>query len=75
MFDYQLFGSKGTELKDVATYFYDADDVVDYAGDLKPGASYKVYFYILYDGDGKYSIDFDNYEEEASVEFDVTKSI
>lgn len=74
MFDYQLFGSKGTELKDVATYFYD-EDAVDYAGDLKPGASYKVYFYILYDGDGKYSIDFDNYEEEASVEFDIAKSI
>lgn len=70
MFYYSLFGSKGTELNGVAAYF---DDVIDFAGDLKPGASYKSYFYILYDGNGKYSIDFDNYKQELSVEFNVTK--
>lgn len=70
MFYYTLFGSQGTELDDITAYF---DDSVDFAGDLKPDASYKTYFYILYDGDGKYSIDFDNYSEQLSVEFDVTK--
>lgn len=70
MFYYDLFGSQGTELDGISAYF---DNTVDYAGDLKPNASYKAYFYILYDGDGKYSIDFDNYSQKLSVEFDVTK--
>lgn len=70
MFYYSLFGSKGTELDSITSYF---DDPIDFAGDLKPEASYKTYFYILYDGDGSYSIDFDNFSEEKSVEFDVTK--
>ena len=70
MFYYDLFGSKGTELDSVSAYF---DEAVDYAGDLKPGASYKTYFYILYDGNGNYSIDFDNYSQELSVEFNITK--
>lgn len=70
MFFYKTFGTQGTELDSITAYF---DDVVDYAGELKPGASYKTYFYILYDGNGEYSIDFDNYSEEMSVEFNVTK--
>lgn len=70
MFFYKFFGSQGTELDGVASYF---DDSVDFAGELKPNASYKKYFYILYDGDGQYSIDFDNFSQESSVEFDVSK--
>lgn len=70
MFSYDLFGSQGTELDSITSYF---DDTIDYAGDLKPDASYKSYFYILYDGDGKYSIDFDNYSQEISIEFNVAK--
>lgn len=70
MFFYDLFGSKGTELESVTAYF---DDTVDFAGDLKPGASYDTYFYILYDGDGDYSIDFDNYTEQETVEFSIKK--
>jgi len=69
-FFYDMFGSKGIELDGVSSYF---DETVDYAGDLKPNASYKKYFYILYDGDGTYSIDFDNYSQELSVEFNITK--
>lgn len=70
MFYYDLFGSQGTQLDSISSYF---DDPIDYAGDLKPGAAYKSYFYILYDGDGKYSIDFDNYSQEISVEFNINK--
>lgn len=70
MFFYEVFGSKGTELDSVTFYF---DDSVDNAGDLKPGASYHTYFYFLYDGDGTYSIDFDNWTEEISVSFDIVK--
>lgn len=70
MFYYTLFGSQGTELESVTAYF---DDSVDFGGDLRPDASYKKYFYILYDGNGTYGIDFDNYSEQMSVEFNVTK--
>lgn len=71
MFYYKLFGSKGTELRSVSAFF--GDDVIDFAGELKPSAAYKAYFYILYDGNGKYSIDFSNHSEEISVELKVTK--
>ena len=69
MFYYDMFGSKGTELDSVSFYF---DDDIDLAGDLKPEASYKKYFYILYDGDGVYSIDFDNFYQKVSVEFNIS---
>lgn len=64
------FGSKGTELDGVDYYF---DESVDAAGDLRDGASYYKYFYILYDGNGKYGIDFDNYSKKITVEFDVNR--
>ena len=70
MFYYDLFGSQGTELDRVSSYF---DEDVDLAGDLKPTASYHKYFYLLYDGDGHYSIDFDNWRQTTTVEFDVKK--
>lgn len=70
LFFYTLFGSKGIQLDRVSSYF---DNNIDFAGELKPGASYKTFFYILYDGDGNYSIDFDNYSKEISVEFNVNK--
>lgn len=70
MFYYSLFGSKGTELDSLTAYF---DESIDFAGDLRPDASYKKYFYILYDGDGNYGIDFDNYTDQKTVEFEVTK--
>ena len=69
MFYYDLFGSKGVELDSVSAYF---DESIDFAGELKPGASYKQYFYILYDGNGKYSIDFDNYSQQEYVEFEIS---
>lgn len=64
--DYQFFGSQGTQLTGVAGYF---DDSIERLGDLKSGASKKLYFYIPYDGNGSYSIDFN----DLSVEFNVTK--
>ena len=70
MFYYDIFGSQGIELDSISSYF---DDSIEDAGDLKTGASYKTYFYILYDGDGKYSIDFDNFTQKVSIEFDIKK--
>lgn len=68
-FDYSFYGSKGTQLKGIAGYF---DDDVNSMGDLKPSASYKTYFYIPYDGNGNYSIDFGN-PSKISVEFEILK--
>lgn len=66
VFNYQFFGSKGTQLTGIAGYF---NDSIEHLGDLKSGASKKLYFYIPYDGNGNYSIDFN----DLSVEFNVTK--
>ena len=70
MFYYSIFGTEGIELNSLSAYF---DDAVDYAGDLKKDGSYTKYLYFLYDGDGKYSIEFDNYSSKVIVEFDVKK--
>ena len=64
------FGSKGTELEGVDYYF---DESISDAGDLRDGASYYKYFYLLYDGNGKYGIDFDNYTTKKTVEFDINR--
>ena len=63
---YNFFGSKGTQITKIEGYF---DDGIEKVGTLKPNASDKAYFYIPYDGDGIYSIDFD----KISVEFEITK--
>lgn len=55
MFYVKEFGSSGTELDTVFTYF---DDDVRMAGDMRPGASMTAPLYFLYDGDGTYVIEF-----------------
>lgn len=71
MFYWTLFGPSGTEANDVGSYF--DDDAFWNSGEMKPGASMNLAFYMVYEGDGTYSIDFDNYSENVSVEFDVVK--
>ena len=69
--DYKFYGSQGTELSSLGYYF---DDSVTYAGDLRSGASYEKAFYLLYDGDGTYAIEFDDwFDQQVTVEFDVVK--
>ena len=70
MFYYTLYGSSGIEAENVGFYF---DDSIDKAGELRNGASYTKYFYILYDGDGTYAIEFDNYSKDITVEFEIKK--
>lgn len=70
MFYYDVYGSQGTEVKKLNSYF---DENVDDAGDLRSGASYTKYIYFLYDGNGKYAIEFDNWSEHKVVEFNITK--
>ena len=70
MFYFKAFGANGTELSDESSYF---DDSVDFAGELRNGASYTKYLYYLYDADGKYAIEFDDWSTKVTVEFDVKK--
>ena len=70
MFYYKVYGANGSEASTVTTYF---DDGVDDAGDLRSGASYTKYMYFLYDADGQYAIEFDDWSTKVSVEFDVKK--
>ena len=64
------FGSKGTEVETFEFYF---DDSVDLAGELRTGASYTKYFYFLYDGDGTYTIELDNWTNKISIDMNITK--
>lgn len=70
MFYYNVFGASGTETKSVTIYF---DDGIDEAGDLRTGASYTKYMYFIYDQDGEYAIEFDDFVSKVTVEFDVKK--
>lgn len=71
MFYYKCYGSQGIELDDAASFF---DDSLDYAASLKNGASYTRYVYYLYDGDGEYSIEFnEGWGTKLEVKFNVAK--
>ncbi len=73
MFYYKYLGPKGIEVENPAISITDKDSI-DYSGELAPNAtSEQLYFYILYAGDGKYTISFDNLEEKAIIEFNVKK--
>jgi len=70
MFSYTLFGSAGTQLDSVSSFF---DDDVAWAGDMRPGATLESNLHILYDGDGEYYIEFDNWSESLEVMISVSK--
>lgn len=67
----KLFGVSGVESPDVSYYF--SDDATR-GGDLLSGKSYVKYFYIVYDGDGTYTIVFDDFlYDKKTVEITVKK--
>lgn len=70
MFYYKVFGATGTEANNAFAYF---DDSVDEAGEIRSGGSYTKYMYFIYDTDGTYAIEFDNWSEKVTVEFEVKK--
>lgn len=69
-FYYKEFGSQGVELDRISAYF---DNAIDDMPDLRTGASVSANFYLLYDGNGTYAIDFNNYSEKITFEFNVEK--
>lgn len=69
---YTLFGSEGIESANVGYYF---DDDMMGGGELLPEKSFTRYFHILYDGDGVYTLVFDDMLfEKKTVEIVVQKS-
>lgn len=70
MFYINLFGSAGTELDSVSTYF---DNILGYSGDLRDGAEADVYLAVLYDGDGDYYVEFDSFGEKVEVKLPILK--
>lgn len=66
MYYYTFFGSAGTEIKSVSTYFHNSD--IAFAGDLRSGASITSAFHIEYDGDGDYYIEFDRASAAKKIE-------
>ena len=70
MFYYDIYGSTGTEVASANAYF---DEALAYAGDLRSGASYTKYMYFIYDGNGKYAIEFDDWSTKVTAEFEITK--
>ena len=70
MFYYKAFGATGTEVGNMSAYF---DESLDYAGELRKGASYTKHMYFLYDEDGKYALEFDDWTNKVTVEFNVEK--
>lgn len=73
MFYYNCYGTQGIQLEDASSFF---DDSLDYAGSLRSGASYTRYAYYIYDGDGEYTLEFNNSlldSDKIEVKFNVKK--
>lgn len=70
MFYISLFGSKGTEVKEVSGYF---ENILGYSGDLRDKAEKDEYLAFLYDGDGDYYVEFKSFTEKIEVRLPITK--
>ena len=70
MYYHEYYGPTGTQLPSLRTYF--SSDAIDY-GYLSAGETQTKYIYLLYDGDGKYKIKFNNYKEEKTVYLNIKK--
>lgn len=64
MFYYKFFNTNGIELASKGSYY---NDSLDYAKDLAPGEKYDKFFYITYEGAGKYIIEFNNFSNKYKV--------
>ena len=73
MFYYKFYGSAGTELESVSSYFSDSD--IGFAGDMRTGASITSAFHLVYDGDGDYYIEFSGWiaSDKIEVKLPITK--
>ena len=71
MFSYSQYGPDGTQIDSVSAYFMDED--VDFAGDMRPGATQESKMAFLYVGDGDYVIEFGIFGTSVEVILPITK--
>ena len=71
MFYYTVIGPNEEKVSTTVSIYF--DDACDYAGDLESGESYDKYLYFIYDGDGEYTIKFDNYTDKKTIKFKIEK--
>ena len=72
MYYHYFYGPDGREIESVRNDFGSRVDAIDYVW-LDGGETKLQYFYIKYNGDGKYKIKFDNHTEEKEVEFTIKR--
>ena len=72
MFYYTVIGPNDEKVNTTTVSIY-FDDACDYAGDLESGESYDKYLYFIYDGDGEYTIKFNNYTDKKTIKFKIEK--
>lgn len=71
MFYYSVKSPKNNKLSSKAESF---NDSIDFADDLSYNESYTKYIYFLYDGNGMYTIQFNNGSEKKDVFIDISKN-
>lgn len=71
MFFYKFYGSKGTGIDSASAYFM--DESVDFGGELRAGATYTKNFYIAYDGNGDYYVEFNNFSQKIEIKIPINK--
>ena len=71
VFYIKVFGSSGTEVDELGTYFDDSG--VFYGGELRPDAEQDLALYFPYDGDGTYYVNLDNFLDDVELGFEITK--
>ena len=73
MFHHYYYGPNGEKLDKLTSDFTSTDEAIDYVY-LDPNESKTQYFYILYNGNGKYRIEFSAYGETTKeIEFTIKK--
>lgn len=70
MYYHYYYGPNGNKLDKLNSDFTSVDDAIDYVY-VDPNESKLQYFYIPYDGAGKYKIEFKKYNEEKTIEFTI----
>lgn len=69
---YKKFGPNEEELPTNASAYF--EDAIDFAGNSLSGEEVNgVFMVFLYEGDGKYTVEFDKGEEKVTAEFNITK--
>ena len=68
---YSVKSPKNNKLSSKAESF---NDSIDFADDLSYNESYTKYIYFLYDGNGMYTIQFNNGSEKKDVFIDISKN-